>query len=51
MKIVIHSLKLRLNPESDVTQIQVEPEYIPSGESDAVAINIGKDTLSGEKLA
>ena len=47
----IHLIKLRLNPESDVTRIRVEPEYIPSGESDAIAINIGKDIRSGEKLA
>ena len=47
----IHLIKLRLNPESDVTRIRVEPKYIPSGESDAVAINIGKDIRSGEKLA
>ena len=33
-----------------MTRIQVEPEYIPTGESDSVAINIGKDMRSGEKL-
>ena len=40
-----------LNSASDVTQIHVEPEYIPNGESDAVVINIGRDSQSGEKLA
>ena len=39
-----------LNSASDVTQIHVETEYIPSGESDAVIITIGRDNQTGEKL-
>ena len=50
MKLQEDCSQFSLNSASDVTQIHVETEYIPSGESDAVIITIGRDNQTGEKL-